>query len=93
MIFLWVHLLALLCEAGRSVAVLLGAHSHVVKLGLLCCPDTAIALERSHGSLSTTVQGSCSSNLTCGCAVMSNDNSGFLSRGQLLDEAAGSRAR
>lgn len=54
------HLLLLLMlvrEAGTCrVTILLGSHTHVVKLGLLCSHVAIVTIEGTHGGLSTAME-------------------------------------
>ena len=78
--------LVLVSEAAWRVSALLRPDAHAMELSLLGCHEAAVTLEGIHGGLGASVQS-----LDIGDAgipaIVSNNNSSLLSRGQLLDKA------
>ena len=84
--------LVLFSEAAWRVSALLRPDTHTMELSLLGCHEAAVTFEGIHGGLSASMQGLNTSDSGIS-AIVSNNNSGFLSRGQLLDKALrGARA-
>ena len=85
--------LVLVIETAWWVSALLRPDSHTMELSLLRSHETAVPFEGIHGGLSASME-SLNIRDTGISAIMSDDDSGFLRRGQLLDEAlCGARAR